>query len=151
MAEPHLRATRHSTAWSGFGLVKNCHAGSPSAVAADVWTWTLATLPSPNASGPHGTAPENHWDFASWKAATHPPRPRRRGMTRCCFVGSLQPDAVVINLRTNDDLQANPGYIPAFNATYLALVLATSKRYTPRAHFFLAVGPLADTYLNKTV
>ena len=58
---------------------------------------------------------------------------------------------MVINLGTNDDLRSNPGYIASFNATYLELVLATSKRYTPRTHFFLAVGPLADTYLNETV
>ena len=58
-----------------YGMVENCCGGTT--LASDVWRRTLATVVSPNATDPHGTAPENIWDFSSWV-----------------------PDAVVINLGT---------------------------------------------------
>ena len=56
-----LGAECHYNAWSGFGMVANCCGGST--LASDVWTRTLATVGSANASDPHGTTPENLWDF----------------------------------------------------------------------------------------
>ena len=65
----------HYTAWSGFGMVRNCCGGAT--LGSDVWGRTLATVGSANASDPHGTTSENAWNFSAWTA-----------------------DAVVINLGT---------------------------------------------------
>ena len=78
-----LGAECHYNAWSGFGMVANCCGGST--LASDVWSRTLATVGSTNASDPHGTTVENTWDFSKWQA-----------------------DAVVINLGTNDHLGTTP-------------------------------------------
>lgn len=69
----------HYSAWSGFGMVRNCCGGST--LASDVWTRTLATVGSTNKSDPHGTTVSNAWNFAKWQA-----------------------EAVIINLGTNDHL-----------------------------------------------
>lgn len=53
-----------------------------------MWTRTLATVGSSNASDPHGTTAENTWDFSKWTA-----------------------DAVVINLGASlgPRIDSNPG------------------------------------------
>ena len=92
----------------------------------DVWKRTLASVPSPNASDPHGTAPGNRWDFSRWA-----------------------PDALVINLGTNDELNARKANIEAYNATYLVLVTAAAAAYGPETHFFLACGPMSTAYCDE--
>ena len=94
----------------------------------DVWKRTLATVPSTDPSDPHATTPENEWDFHSWR-----------------------PDAVVINLGTNDQLHARPELVSSFNATYLELVLAANEAYSMGEDsigptFFLACGPMSSEY-----
>jgi len=61
----------------------------------------------------------SHWDF-SWK-----------------------PDAVVINLGTNDGTYAQK---PEYTDAYLDLVRKINKAYAGKATFFLACGPMSDAY-----
>ena len=95
----------------------------------DVWKRTLATVPSSNSSDPHATTPENEWDFRSWR-----------------------PDAVVINLGTNDYLRSTtPELVSSFNVTYLELVLAANEAYSMGEDsigptFFLACGLMSSDY-----
>eukprot|EP00041_Stephanoeca_diplocostata_P024934 m.642117 g.642117 ORF g.642117 m.642117 type:complete len:399 (-) comp22635_c0_seq5:105-1301(-) len=119
-----LDAQCHNCAWSGYGMVENCCGGQT--LASDIWKRTLATVVSPNASDFHGTAKENEWDFTSWT-----------------------PDAVVINLGTNDGLDRRPTIVSAYNATYLALVQAAAKSYGPNTHFFIACGPMSTAYCEE--
>ena len=121
-----LGAECHTAAWSGFGMVMNCCGGQT--LMSDVWKRTLATVPSTDPSDPHATTPENEWDFHSWR-----------------------PDAVVINLGTNDQLHARPELVSSFNATYLELVLAANEAYSMGEDsigptFFLACGPMSSEY-----
>ena len=116
-----LGAQCHYNAWSGFGMVANCCGGST--LGSDVWTRTLATVGSANASDPHGTTAANTWDFSKWTA-----------------------DAVVINLGTNDHLGTKPtAKSAAFTKRYEELVMAAAKVYTS-ARFFLACGPMSSDY-----
>ena len=110
----------HYTAWSGFGMVRNCCGGAT--LGSDVWQRTLATVGSANASDPHSTTSENAWNFSAWTA-----------------------EAVVINLGTNDHL-GSTAIIESFNSTYEALVVAAAKVYGSDTHFFLACGPMSDSY-----
>ena len=122
-----LGAECHTAAWSGFGMVKNCCGGQT--LMSDVWKRTLATVPSSNSSDPHATTPENEWDFRSWR-----------------------PDAVVINLGTNDYLRSTtPELVSSFNVTYLELVLAANEAYSMGEDsigptFFLACGLMSSDY-----
>ena len=120
-----LGAECHYNAWSGFGMVANCCGGAT--LASDVWTRTLATVGSTNTSDPHGTTPENTWDFSTWIA-----------------------DAVVINLGTNDHLGTKPTNKSAhFSERYEALVVAAAKAYGKDTSFFLACGPMASDYCSE--
>ena len=119
-----LGAECHTAAWSGYGVVENCCGGKT--LMSDVWLRTLASEPSPNASDPHGTAKGNYWDFSRW-----------------------MPDAVVINLGTNDELNVRPANVEAYNRTYLALVTAAAAAYGPATHFFLACGPMSTSYCGE--
>jgi hypothetical protein len=114
----------HNEAWSGYGMVMNCCGGKT--LMSDIYKRTLASVPSGNVSDPHGTTKENYWDFSSWR-----------------------PDALVINLGTNDRLNSRPQLIQAYNATYLNLVLAASNAYGPNTHFFLACGPMSTAYCSQ--
>jgi hypothetical protein len=119
-----LGAECHYNAWSGFGMAENCCGGST--LASDVWLRTLATVGSANASDPHGTTPDNEWNFSTWIA-----------------------DAVVINLGTNDHLGSRPSSLSmAYKQRYLDLVVAAAKTYGNDAHFFLACGPMATDYCD---
>ena len=65
---------------------------------------------------------DNTWDFDSWK-----------------------PDALVINLGTNDGGAAtDPKY--KYVETYTDLVLAAANHYGPELHVFLACGPMRESY-----
>lgn len=120
-----LGAECHVAAWSGFGMVKNCCGGET--VMSDIWLRTLASTPSGNASDPHGTVAENRWSFKSWK-----------------------PDALVINLGTNDHLTDGGGSrIPEYNRTYLGLVKAAAAAYGAETRFFLACGPMTENYCHQ--
>eukprot|EP00928_Gymnodinium_smaydae_P044250 TRINITY_DN29524_c0_g1_i1.p1 TRINITY_DN29524_c0_g1~~TRINITY_DN29524_c0_g1_i1.p1 ORF type:complete len:409 (-),score=51.62 TRINITY_DN29524_c0_g1_i1:396-1577(-) len=116
-----LDAECHSAAWSGYGMAINCCGGNT--LMSDVWKRTLATVTSADDSDPHGTMPDNLWNFSSWK-----------------------PDGVVINLGTNDNLIHRPQIIEAYKATYLNLVLQAAKDYGTRTRFFLACGPMDNGY-----
>ena len=120
-----LNAECHYTAWSGFGMVVNCCGGAT--LGSDVWGRTLATVGSPNSSDPHGTTEENKWDFSTWK-----------------------PDAVVINLGTNDGLTGGrEAFIGSYNQTYQAIIVAAAKACGINTHFFLACGPMSDHYCDE--
>ena len=55
--------------------------------------------------------------------------------------------SAVINLGTNDYLWARPELVETYNATYVDLVSAADQAYGPgTVHFFLACGPMDDTY-----
>eukprot|EP00966_Prymnesium_polylepis_P243765 5637452-Prymnesium_polylepis.1 len=107
-------------AWSGIGMAENCCPGDT--IAPDIWKRTLATVDSDD---PHGTPASNLWNFSSWT-----------------------PDAVVINLGTNDNLYNRPELLPTYNSTYLQLVLNAGKSYGKQTAFFLACGPMDDTYCD---
>ena len=92
----------------------------------DVWKRTLASVPSTNASDPHGTPHWNEWDFSQWA-----------------------PDAVVVNLGTNDMLKRRPQNTAKFNATLLALLQSTRSVYGASTHFFLACGPMDESYCDS--
>ena len=68
---------------------------------------------------------EIRWDFSSWV-----------------------PDAVVINLGTNDLLPPEPDPVDEeFVNTYIDLVMNTAHKYDfNRTHFFLACGPMSEHY-----
>jgi hypothetical protein len=120
-----LGAECHNQAWSGYGMVMNCCGGAT--LMSDVWKRTLATVTSADpASDPHGTAASNAWEFKSWK-----------------------PDGVVINLGTNDQLGGRPQLVPAYNATYLALVEDAAAAYGAGTTFFLACGPMSTSYCDE--
>jgi len=116
-----LQAECHVAAWSGFGLVKG------ETLMSDIWLRTLASTPSDNASNPHGTTAENRWSFKSWK-----------------------PDALIINLGTNDGLSTTGiSLIPDYNRTYLGLVKSAAAAYGAKTQFFLACGPMIDDYCHQ--
>mmetsp|Transcript_56675 Transcript_56675/g.168271 ORF Transcript_56675/g.168271 Transcript_56675/m.168271 type:complete len:326 (-) Transcript_56675:20-997(-) len=120
-----LGAECHYSAWSGFGMVANCCGGYT--LASDIWTRTLATVGSANTSDPHGTTAENEWDFGKWT-----------------------PDAVVINLGTNDHLGTQPSdKSEAYKKRYEALVVAAAKAYGDGTRFFLACGPMSSDYCTE--
>eukprot|EP01046_Picozoa_sp_COSAG06_P002655 COSAG06_NODE_96_length_24336_cov_75.057845_2_plen_498_part_00 len=132
-----LGAECHYNAWSGLGMVVNCCSGcggwpkcnAVDTFGSDIWTRTLATVGSLNTSDPHGTTPANEWDFSKWT-----------------------PDAVVINLGTNDHLGANSSSTAksqAFVKRYEELVVATAKAYGKGTRFFLACGPMASDYCDE--
>lgn len=120
----HFGADCHTSAWSGYGIVENCCGGST--LMPDIWERTLATIPSQNTSDPHGTVKSNHWNFTRWA-----------------------PDAVVINLGTNDELQSRPANVEAFRTHYLALVNRARAAYGRGTHFFLACGPMSKAYCSS--
>ena len=113
----------HTSAWSGYGVVENCCGGKT--LMSDVWRRTLASVPSSNASDPHGTNAGNVWNFSTWI-----------------------PDVVVINLGTNDELQSRPNNIEKYNATYLSLLQQASAEYGSGTIFFLACGPMSESYCD---
>lgn len=121
-----LDAECHYNAWSGFGMVANCCGGST--LGSDVWTRTLATVGSTNTSDPHGTTADNEWDFSAWI-----------------------PDAVVINLGTNDHLGATKptDKSNAYMVRFKALVVAAAQAYGAETHFFLACGPMSTDYCDE--
>ena len=124
-----LGAQCHTAAWSGFGLVENCCGGAT--LARDIWRRTLATVGNADDPGdPHGTVPGNEWRFAAWV-----------------------PDAVVINLGTNDglDRRHRRHLVPRYNATFLTLVEEAAKQYGARTHFFLACGPMSTAYCDAAL
>ena len=116
-----LNASCHAAAWSGYGMAMNCCGGNT--LMSDVWNRTLASVGSDDPSDPHGTALP--WDFARWT-----------------------PDAVVINLGTNDNLEGRPYIVSPYNETYVDLVIAASANYGLDTHFFLACGPMDNSYCD---
>ena len=120
----HFQAECHIEAWSGFGMYENCCGGET--LMSDIYKRTLATVVSSNPNDPHGTIAANEWDFTKWI-----------------------PDAVVINLGTNDMLNRRPNNIYKYNATYLNLVVEASKSYGLDTHFFLACGPMSNAYCEE--
>uniref|UniRef100_A0A7S4UA24 SGNH hydrolase-type esterase domain-containing protein n=1 Tax=Alexandrium monilatum TaxID=311494 RepID=A0A7S4UA24_9DINO len=115
-----LGAECHVEAWSGYGMAENCCGGKT--LMSSVWLRTLGSLQALDLMLPHQTPPENLWDFRRWV-----------------------PDAVVINLGTNDAVSW-PHVIPAYNMTYLALLTVAARAYGPSTHFFLACGPMTSKY-----
>ena len=101
-------------------MAENCCGGNTTAP--DIWKRTLVTV---DTADPHGTPASNRWNFSAWT-----------------------PDAVVINLGTNDNLHSRPELTPTFNSTYLQLVLDAGKAYGEQTAFFLACGPMDDTYCD---
>ena len=120
----YFQADCHIEAWSGFGMYENCCGGNT--VMPDIYKRTLATVVSSNSSDPHGTVKDNLWDFTKWI-----------------------PDAVVINLGTNDLLNRRPENVYKYNETYLNLILETSRLHGINTHFFLACGPMSTAYCNE--
>jgi len=118
-----LQASCHTAAWSGFGMVED-YDGRGTTLASDMWKRTLATVNGDNDT--HATRADNYWKFSSWV-----------------------PDAVVINLGTNDGLGRRTELIPTFNATYLKLVLAAGEAYGDKTSFFLACGPMTNNYCDQ--
>mmetsp|Transcript_6726 Transcript_6726/g.18503 ORF Transcript_6726/g.18503 Transcript_6726/m.18503 type:complete len:494 (-) Transcript_6726:28-1509(-) len=115
-----FQAQCHVVAWSGWGLVQNCCGGST--LLPDIWRRTLATVADP--SDPHGTLSENLWNFS-------------RNWT---------PQAVLINVGTNDRLGQRPHLDLHFRQTYLRLLLDVAAAYGPSTRFLLACGPMDEAY-----
>eukprot|EP01059_Diplonema_ambulator_P004432 TRINITY_DN1412_c0_g1_i3.p2 TRINITY_DN1412_c0_g1~~TRINITY_DN1412_c0_g1_i3.p2 ORF type:complete len:375 (+),score=90.95 TRINITY_DN1412_c0_g1_i3:1736-2860(+) len=63
------------------------------------------------------------WDFASWK-----------------------PDAVVVNLGTNDHVKCVGDFCDQFIATYTAMVQNAAASYGKGTQWFLACGPMSTAY-----
>ena len=118
-----LDAQCHTEAWSGLGMAANCCGGYTRM--SSIWRRTLGSLESLDQMVPFQAPGSNLWDFSRWV-----------------------PDAVVINLGTNDHTQW-PLVIPAFNATYLELLLLAARSYGLKTHFFLACGPMQDAYCEN--
>ena len=118
-----LDAECHTEAWSGFGMAANCCGGYTRM--SSIWLRTLGSLQSLDQMVPFQTPEDNLWDFSRWV-----------------------PDAVVINLGTNDHSQW-PLVVPAFNTTYLELLLLAARSYGLSTHFFLACGPMEDAYCEN--
>lgn len=110
-------------AWSGWGLVMNGYGGE--IILPDIWARTLATVPAENPLDIHGTARDNRWDLMSWR-----------------------PDAVVINIGTNDKLNERPHLSAQFRQKYLKLVLDLAGSYGSSTRFFLACGPMDEAYCD---
>ena len=68
------------------------------------------------------TDPALTWDFSSWR-----------------------PDALVVNLGTNDGAAAA---LPEYTATYLELLRNASHEYGAHLAVFLACGPMSDAYCD---
>ena len=139
----HFDADCQTAAWSGYGMVQNCvslifphqlyctvciHSNhlllfqcGGATLMSDVWRRILASVPSEDPKDPHGTTAANAYDFA------------------------FAPDALVINLGTNDGLSRRPQNIADFNATYLDLTLSAAQAYD-NVTFFLACGPMDEAY-----
>ena len=111
-----LDAQCHKTAWSGFGMVRNCCGGNT--FMPEIYQRTLATVAG------------SRWDFSSWV-----------------------PDAVIINLGTNDHLPAEPAPVDEeFVAAYVKMVETAAARYgKDRTHFFLACGPMSEAYCDEVI
>ena len=64
--------------------------------------------------------------------------------------GNRIPDAVVINLGTNDHLGTKPSpKSAAYMKRYEALIVATAKAYGNDTRFFLACGPMSTDYCSE--
>ena len=107
-----LHATCHTTAWSGFGMVRHCCEGDMNIP--ELFASTL---------GSDITSPT--WNFSSWV-----------------------PDAVVINLGTNDRLNMKkPGAIESkYMDVYFHFVLNISSWYGIATDIFLGCGPMSGEY-----
>lgn len=105
-------------------MAENCCGGQT--LMSDVWKRVLASVPAADASDFHGTTPENLWDFHTWV-----------------------PDAVVINLGTNDNLGGRPELMDTFRSTYLNLVMDAHTAYGVGTRFFLACGPMDEHYCDS--
>jgi len=117
-----LGAECHIEAWSGYGIVRNCCGGET--LMGDIWRRTLASVGSGTPStDPHGTRPENLWDFSKWR-----------------------PHAMVINLGTNDRLGRRPHLHTYFQEAYLELLRFAADAYGRNTTFVLACGPLRTDY-----
>jgi lysophospholipase L1-like esterase len=109
-----LDAQCHKTAWSGFGVVRNCCGGDT--LMPEIYQRTLATVE------------QSRWDFSSWI-----------------------PDAVIVNLGTNDHLPNEPAPVDEnFVAAYTDMIETAATRYGKNStHFFLACGPMSEAYCNE--
>lgn len=110
-------AAHHATAWSGFGLVRNCCGGVTHMP--EVFGRTLASVEG-----------ERPWNYTLWV-----------------------PDAVVINLGTNDNLSpTTEGEIEVmYQEQYIQFVRNISSFYQSAngglgPTFFLACGPMSEAY-----
>eukprot|EP01064_Diplonema_japonicum_P012069 TRINITY_DN19549_c0_g3_i2.p1 TRINITY_DN19549_c0_g3~~TRINITY_DN19549_c0_g3_i2.p1 ORF type:complete len:365 (+),score=46.48 TRINITY_DN19549_c0_g3_i2:37-1131(+) len=63
------------------------------------------------------------WDFSSWK-----------------------PDAVVVNLGTNDNVVCVGDFCERFIAAYVSMVKHAAQIYGPTTSWFLACGPMSEAY-----
>ena len=123
-----LGAQCHTTAWSGLGLVANC-CGFPRAEEAAA----SGGRGGPLGDGSHlmpaifhrtlATDGDTRWEWSNWI-----------------------PDALVINLGTNDGASART---PEYLAAYIDLVTEAFANYGPQLHVFLACGPMSDAVSSQ--
>jgi len=123
-----LDAECHVEAWSGFGLTLGCckQPMSASKPMSKVWFRSLASDQSLNIFDVDGTPSANLWNFAAWK-----------------------PDALVINLGTNDVMGGWPWITKTFNASYVALIEQAVEIYGLSTQFFLACGPMTHKHCES--
>lgn len=125
-----LGAQCHVEAMSGYGLTIGC-CKQPMSVAdhmANVWFRSLGTDQALDVLATHKTPPENLWDFAQWT-----------------------PDAVIINLGTNDVMggwRKPISIVDTFNATYVSLVQRILNAYGASTHIVLACGPMTHKHCS---
>lgn len=114
------QAQFHAAAWSGYGLQHNCCGGTTTMP--EVFSRTLASV-----SSAYDYYNNNAWAFGSWV-----------------------PDALIVNLGTND-VSSGEYNETSFAAAYVDLCLNVSSLYASAAGgegitLFLACGPMSDVY-----
>jgi len=124
----------HTVAWSGYGLVHNCCGGETHMPA--IYQRALSSVPTasvdypPTTTGGGGESRmgddgghlDNAWDFGGWV-----------------------PDAVVVNLGTND--VASGSYDETeFSSVYVELAANITRTYGSGVTLFLACGPMSEAY-----
>jgi hypothetical protein len=140
-----FQADCHTESWSGYGMARNCCGGNT--ILPEVYLRALGSVPGSTWSFPnqHSSGSSGSTSSSSSSGASAPTQSHW-----------ASPQAVVINLGTNDWV-IGPNISANYTRNYLEFIHQAVQHYGTETHFFLACGPMTNSYcpevhevINKT-